>query len=212
LQRYTGERFELAADWKSWFAQHGEHLFFSEMAGYKWLSSLRSESEPIRVRTLKRTDNPDLIATESEPLVWSTDLESLGGSEYRLNIDIQIAEGWHAYHRVPRGQPYQAFQVEAEWPDGWETDEKWSRPKYHPDPNTPGMFVFDGFQSVSLKLTAPDGFDTEESAGGEIDSLDLDGFLVTVSYQVCDERMCLPPAEVEREVEIFHSTPPVTIR
>jgi len=41
LKRYTGESFAGAEEWKAWLEENRDHLFFTDVGGYRWMNERR---------------------------------------------------------------------------------------------------------------------------------------------------------------------------
>ena len=105
-------------------------------------------------------------------------------------VRIRIDEGWHIYARVPDGQPYVVTDISLETPDGVIASEEWDLPAPHASLATAGVEEWSGEVIFLREFDANEDFDREEP------------FVVNVAYQACDERTCLPPANVTIEVAL----------
>ncbi|NQU47755.1 MAG: hypothetical protein HQ519_03835 [Planctomycetes bacterium] len=173
LQRYTEVSFETAAEWKIWLDQNRSRLFFTEAGGYKWL--VNTLIEP--VETVQR---PKVNATSRTPLASGAYLEKIGDDRWQLTVEIDIFMGWHAYDLVPANLPYVPLAVSLTLPDGISQIGDWQRPPSHASIESQGLTIFEGRLELKCEL-AVETITTPTAV------------ICTISYQVCDERMCLEP-------------------
>ena len=98
-----------------------------------------------------------------------------------LSVELLIEDGWHVYGEVSPNSPYPSTAVGLRLPEGVEALGEWRRPEGHPAADDPGTEELDGLVVFSRDLRV-------DPALGEL------SLGVEVSYQVCDEDLCLPPA------------------
>ena len=205
LARYTDQSFATAAEWSAWLRDHRERLFFTEAGGYKWLvdttgqarnekptaalaTSTRRAVEPVREvlgGTLAATSmQPAAEPSAKHPLVARLRIESSEADRHQASVEVSILDGWHAYGSLPAGSPYTELSASLQLPDGLVRQGDWQRPLGSPYPSDPGMNVFEG--SVVLRCVLVGALPK-----------DLADVVCTLSYQVCDDSMCMPPSELE---------------
>ena len=184
LARYTNESFEAAKDWHAWFEKNEDHFFFSEAAGYKWLVDTRADERavPEEAEVEPPVELEDLKPTERDPLAWDARIERRKDGSYEFIARVAILNGWHAYGSLPPNSPYKPLDASLRLPDGLTSTGRWSKPAGHPDPTDPGILHITGSSEFRRTLQAKDGFDPAKAP-----------VECTLSYQVCDESMCLRP-------------------
>lgn len=183
LERYTGLEFDKAAEWGSWLDSNQSRLFFTEAGGFKWLVNTIGEASKTSTRHSKqRPTEPstEVKATSRAPLAYELRVKPMGEGRYAVSFEVDILNGWHAYAFVPPSSPYTPFRVELELPDGVTLDSKWTKPRSHPSLESPELALLEGHFTMSCEVVV----------AGSARALDL---ACSVKYQVCDERMCLPP-------------------
>ncbi|MCP3917228.1 MAG: hypothetical protein GY711_16895 [bacterium] len=183
LVRYTNQDHTTPAEWTRWFEDVREDLFFSESAGYKWLVNRRANAAS-RQAAAPPTPTP----TAAEPLVASASAHDLGNGRFEVRVRFAVLDGWHTYRDVPANAPYIPLTLELQLPGGVKAQGEWTKPSARNDPHTEGVTVLDGDFTFTRVFAA----DAKPSKPIEC----------TLRYQVCDERMCLPPAQETLEVEL----------
>lgn len=174
---------------------HGYYL--GKLTDEKYLS-LRHKGYPFvmygkknpkkAVAKTAHVDPPQPVKTESfsaeEPVSYA--LENVFDGEFRgcLSVTLDIKDGWHAYSDLgdPKKQEFIPTKVEVELPDGVQKNGGTSAPYT-------GTGIYLGqikFKQYYFLFN-----------GGEFKKLD-NGTMpvkVRISYQVCNDHMCMPPVE-----------------
>lgn len=123
------------------------------------------------------------ISAQDQPVTIKTSIEKSSESkgQFRLNVDIDIQNGWHMYDKVRQGTPYTITEVELNLPDGVQAVQDWKRPVGLPSLKDPEIRKYEGSIRFARELmtTAAEPADVG----------------VTVSYQVCRGEVCRPPQE-----------------
>lgn len=188
LTRYTAQTFSSAAEWSDWLAANRERLFFTEAAGYKWLvDTIEPKRRAVEATTPPRGESPSksevkVVATPSAPLAAVLTSEKHGSGRFTLTVHVDILPGWHAYDVVPTNSAYIPLELELILPDGVKRVGKWKRPGGLPSAESAGLFTFEGRLRFSCDVVAT-----------KLDA--ATGVSCKISYQVCDDSMCMPPAE-----------------
>ena len=171
--------------------------FFAECrsASFVWLY-LRSSNGSDTSLAEAETDREDL-AIESEdvnenttaasgPVSFAVGLEKIG-EKHQLNVEFDIKRDWHLYADAGSSGSTEVA-VKLELPQGVTTDGDWQRPSGEMSFKSPDQIHYKGSVVFNRSLEiAPD-------SSGEIN--------VEISYQVCNERMCLPPMTENLSVQI----------
>jgi hypothetical protein len=173
LQRYTEESFETAAEWNAWLDQNRSRLFFTEAGNYKWL--VNTLVEP--VETVQR---PMVNATPRMPFASGAYVEKIGDNRLQLTVEVDIFMGWHAYDLVPTNSAYVPLRVSLTLPAGVSQVGEWQRPPSHASIESQGLTIFEGRLELKCELAV-------EKITSPAD------VICNISYQVCDERMCMEP-------------------
>ncbi|MFT7619177.1 MAG: hypothetical protein ACI97A_002827 [Planctomycetota bacterium] len=180
LGRYTDVSFDSHSQWKAWFQENQDAFFFSEAAGYKWLVNTL-QPKPAK-KNEASSESSMLRATPSNPFVSEISATSLGKGRFVVRVDFDIAEGWHAYDSVPAGAPYIPLTVELILPSSMKLEDSWQRPTSEISRDDASMSVFTGPISFTCVIQSSSGKDHESVT-------------CKIGYQVCDQRMCLPPTK-----------------
>lgn len=170
LERYTTQSFATAAEWSDWLKANRERLFFTEAGGFVWLVDSRKVSQA----------DIELLPTADNPVASQIEIEPLGDGRYALTVHVAILDGWHAYKLVPNGLPYVPMTLELTLPDGLKRAGEWELPSGGHYPADPTVTVYEGDLMFRCELAGKPTANSSDVA-------------CVLSYQVCDERMCLPP-------------------
>jgi DsbC/DsbD-like thiol-disulfide interchange protein len=106
-----------------------------------------------------------------------------------LSIELAIMPGWHLYSNVPVGSAVKTTSVDLELPDGVEAVGEWERPIGRPSIDNPNTKIYSGVATFTRKLKI--------NKSGRNQSI-----RITVDYQVCNEKHCLPPAKLKETLAI----------
>lgn len=191
LERYTDESFASATDWRDWFAQNRERLFFTESGGYRWLvDSTGGTGDPVHrsveVGAAEPADaspppqNQVLETSERTPLAAAMAVEARAGGGLDVVVTVSIHDGWHAYASVSDASPSRAVELDLELPKGLRCAGGWRRPVGVPDPHDPSTTTLSGTVEFRAAL--------EGSAAKAAE------IACTMHFQVCDEESCHPPS------------------
>ena len=180
LERYTEAGFSNHDDWKAWLDSHRERLFFTEAGGYKWLVDTTAAAPAPPPAPVK--------ASRRSPFASGFSLRELGEGRFEVRLEIDIFEGWHAYASTPKGSPYTVLSHGLKLPEGVTQRGDWKRPVPHPLAGEPGTAIFEGHLSFTCEVAARD----QKSA---------QGITCSLSYQVCDDDMCLRPTSTVLSLE-----------
>ncbi|MCR9245171.1 MAG: protein-disulfide reductase DsbD N-terminal domain-containing protein [bacterium] len=176
LTRYTNEKFETAEQWTAWLTDNRERFFFTEAGGFKWLVDTRGAE--VVVDTVAE-EPPMPTPSNADPLVGDMTVRCLPSGNHCVTVRVAILPGWHGYKSVPEGSAYAPLKLTLELPDGVSTVGEWQSPLGMPSTEDPTITVYEG----DLEFTC-------EIAGTLVPGREI---ACNMSYQVCDERMCLPP-------------------
>ena len=185
LERYTNERFETAGEWSAWLRENRERLFFTEVGGYKWLVDTRGGAEP--ADPAPAGDGSDTVGavmgplspTADDPVVGAATVTNLADGRHEITLRVAILDGWHGYRDVPEGSPYVPMTVALELPANTAIDGEWTLPNASPSTEQPELTLYEGEVEFRCRINGLLPLGTEITC--------------VVSYQVCNEHMCLPP-------------------
>ncbi|HEY3782252.1 MAG TPA: protein-disulfide reductase DsbD domain-containing protein [Fimbriimonadaceae bacterium] len=172
LHRYTTVDFATAGEWRAWLNENRSHLFFSDVAGYKFLSN-----KPM-VAAAAVSKEQKLVVTQDNPVAFGASA-TCSGSVVTLKVNMALMDGWHIYASAPENSAYIVTKMDAELPKGATFEGDWSRPieKLF----EPGVMIIEGSAVFSRKVKFPAGLTGSVTIP------------VTLSWQTCDRERCLPP-------------------
>lgn len=117
--------------------------------------------------------------------------------EMAVLIKALIAPGWHLYAYVPSDMPYIKTECLLDLPPGLTAAGGWQKSPSSPSATDQGVFIWEK-EAIFVQRLQPGKTDTGKMDTGKMDK----GRLRTgLSYQTCDLRQCLPPAEKWFELE-----------
>lgn len=91
LKRYTGENFDDAQQWQLWLDRNREKLFFSDIAGYRFILAPAASPNRAKVSAPRSKAEQPVAAT-----LRLRDVED-DASRKRLEVRVSIAPGWYIY-------------------------------------------------------------------------------------------------------------------
>lgn len=158
-------------------------------ASYIWLYLRRDPPSDARgpSRTVASTNKPEeRSANKSAPVVLKANLTPAAGtdSQWSLAVTLTIQPGWHIYAPGAKVNSARATEVQLQLPDGIEAVGDWEMPVASPSPKDPAVSIYTGSVTFTrtLKIANPSARQTLK---------------VEVPYQVCNDKLCLPPAKLE---------------
>jgi len=187
LERYTGEQFATAVEWRSWFDASRADLFFSDVGGFRFYSKA-DPTDTIRRRLLARAA---LVPMESSPVVIQAEITppmAKPGDVVTLAIRMRIARGWHVYATVPAGNSPQATELHLDTPTGMTAEESWLNPPAKPFQSGVSIYVGDVVFQRKLRI-------------GKVKEFKLE-VPIRVSFEACSSEKCLPPSSQSFKVSV----------
>lgn len=191
LQHYTLCRFEKPEQWRNWYDTYKDKLFFTEGGGYLWLVNEQGTDVPGNDYSV--LENPDVTpapvvkdeTTPANPVLIAGKLNDTADGDRELVIMIKIHPGYHIYANVASKDPFIKTDFKIELPAGLKTDGTMSLPAVK-SLDTGGTTVYEGECVFRQKISG--------NGAGKI--------TCKVSYQCCDNTICLPPAEKTMEFDV----------
>lgn len=190
LARYTMADFQTPAEWRNWYETYKDKMFFTEAGGWKFLINEEGNVPGNDYfGYLKRVEENKSATTGTEtsdanPVVTSVNIVSDGRDNRQLVVKFKIHPGYHIYAEVAGDDPYLPTAVNLALPQGLTAgDWKISRP---------GRFGETG--TTIHEDTATYSCPLEGNGAGPI--------TCTVSYQVCDAHICMPPVKKDLKLKI----------
>lgn len=177
LHRYTLKDFSSAAEWRGWLDRERMNLFFTESCGYKFVEKGKSME-------VQHRETASSGGMEQENPVKVTAMRI--GNE--VIIRFVIRDGFHIYASSGEAGAYILTGVEFTYPNGIEAGGELICPEGKMYEADEAIRIYE--KEVVLKQ--PIKVDPTNSKGRMI---------CTVTYQACDNTICLPP--VTEEVEIM---------
>lgn len=184
LEHYTLCRFSEPQQWRKWYDTYKDKLFFTEGGGYLWLVNEPGDNVPGNDYSVldAKTETPAPVitgkTTPANPVLVEGKLNDTDDGEKELVIMIKVHPGYHIYANVAKTDPFIPTDFKLELPAGLTKDGQMKLP---PVKSLAGgaTTVYDGECVFRQRLSG--------NGVGKV--------RCTVSYQCCDNTICLPPAE-----------------
>lgn len=189
LARYTMADFETAAQWREWFNKYRDKMYFTESGGWHFLID-GPDTIPGNdyFKYQKRVDSNSNASTgnktsDSDPVMASVKLRKNSNNRGReLVVSFKIHPGYHIYANVAGDDPYIKTDIKFDLPEGLKIGD-WtaSQPTQF---GTTGTTIYEDKAEYVFPIIG-------DSTGP---------IKCVVSYQVCDNHICMPPAQKELQV------------
>lgn len=190
LARYTMADFKTPAEWRKWYETYKDRMYFTESGGWKFLidgdaSIPGNDYFEYQRRVAERTSaDTGTETSDANPVVTSVKINNPNTEKPTLVVKFRIHPGYHIYAHVADDDPYIATTVNLALPDGLKAGE-WTITR-------PGRFGESG-------TTIHEG---EAEYSCPIIGHGSGPVKCTVSYQVCDSHICMPPASKELNIQL----------
>ena len=186
LTRYTLCRFDTPQEWRQWYETYKDRLFFTESGGWLWLVNSTDPSTPGNdYSVLKQMDKPSdgnkdmdkQQPTADNPVIVSASIADVGGKK-AVKLLFKMYKGFHIYEKVASSDSYIPLVIHYDLSNSYKLSGDAIMPKALPF-GTSGTTIF------SEELTIVQPFEGSGSGTAK----------VIVSYQACDDHVCIPPQE-----------------
>ena len=180
LKRYTLESFPTAQAWREWLNREEKQLIFSESCGYKFMNKEKGMEIP-------KVDEFGKSATETthdNPVK----IVAIRGKD-RILIEFTIAQGFHIYAPTGDEGAYVLTAVDFRFPVGVQKNGQLQCPEGKVYKSDSRVRIYEGKVILTQPIKLRDG-----KLNGKI--------YCEVTYQACNESICLPPTTME--VEVFN--------
>lgn len=189
LTRYTLCRFETPQEWRAWYDKYHDKMFFTESGGWFFMINTVDKSVPGNDYGVLKADKPAPIqpqltgnTSHEEPVLVSVAFDA---HNKEVAVRVKIHPGYHIYGIVSEQDPYIPTDIKVEPSSGWQLDGDIILPPFKLL-NTTGTTIFEDDVTFRQKLSGS-GKGTAK---------------VTISWQCCDDHVCLPPAEKDFELNL----------
>lgn len=189
LDRYTLATFSSPKEWRNWYENNKNQLFFSESGGFYFLINSQDKEVYGNDYSLMQIERfaRDLKMGETDnmnPVNTSAKLLRLLNGDIVAITKFKLEPEYHIYDDVSSAEPYIATNVEFIAPNGYSPYkgiQKSKSVKY----GQSGTTVFED-QAIFYQVFTNKTLSNEK-------------FTCIVSYQCCDNQICMPPEEKEIE-------------
>lgn len=205
LTRYTLCRFSTPAQWRQWFTDNRDRLFFTESGGWLWLVNTQDRDIPgndYSVLTapagnaVSATEStaPAAPAASAASAMPATDRENPVAARAELVrnpdgtrdivITLSIHPGFHLYANVDDDDPFIPTEISLSLPEGVKAEGPMSYPSVTPSKNA--TTYYKGLCRFIQRIS------------GQSDS----DAVCNLTYQSCDNSVCLRPVSTSIPVSL----------
>ena len=179
LRRYTVKEFKAAEEWRRWYEEVKEYLFFSESNGYKFYTDSYNNrnlypEEIIGLENLVMEEPDDLNPVSSKAAL----LPTIDGNN-AVVIRVKIKEGFHIYASASKDIPFTFFTVKIHLPAGMSELGELRFPQMKPYEGDPKISIYKGDIVIMQKVTGA----SEKKIRVQLD------------YQYCNDEYCGLPVQ-----------------
>lgn len=183
LKRYTLCRFNTPQEWRQWYETYKDKLFFTESGGWLWLVNTTDPSVPGNDYSILEKEKKQLETKKHDQEQTSHDTPVIAKAEYdaagkQILIRMKIHPGYHIYGKVSSSDPYIPTEIKIEISEGWQKE---------------GDIILPAFKQ--LNSTGTTIYEDEVIFRQKIKGKGNGTATVTVSWQCCDDHICMPPIE-----------------
>ncbi len=189
LNKYTLCEFTNPAEWRKWYNDNKNKLFFTESGGWYFMSSDKKAAghdytvaqkrlELQKQKANEQTNNAEV--SHENPLVVSARVQKLDRDGIDVVFDVKLMEGYHVYKTVDETDPYIPMKITFTLPEGGVLGEA-----TYPMPKP---FVKNGTTIYDSSVTIRQNM--------KLASLPAN-VKCTFECQCCDANVCMPPYSKE---------------
>lgn len=123
----------------------------------------------------------------ADPTTWSYEAKKLNADEYELTFKLKLEEGWHIWSLTPGGDGYEivpSFKVNMATPKGKVTESGHAETVLMEGMDNKVTYLSGAIEYKQVVKTKGDKLTGEHE------------------YQVCNDKMCLPPKTLKFEVAL----------
>ncbi len=201
LWRYTIEDFVTANEWRTWFNNYKDKMFFTQSGGYVWLINDPEANPDVRPRKDKEVEvekegtskaaNIKLNEpTHADPVsvgVMVVDGDKKG--EKTVVIKAKIMDGYHIYAFVPKSEAFIKTEPGINLPVGTQLIGDWEKSAPSPYPGIDQLYIYKGEPFFKQKI----------KVGENVKNISVKCWLY---YQCCNNSICFPPKKKEFELTL----------
>lgn len=191
LERYTLCRFSTPGEWRKWYNENKNRLFFTESGGWLFMVNSRDKNtvgNDYHIREGKHEEQlPEIIGEtdDKNPVLISVGVIEANDGSKEVVVRMKIHPGYHTYAFVAKEDPFIVTTLDIELPKGYQKDGIM---------NTPGSKTFND-QGTAI-------YEGELVFRQKIKGIGKGQVKCRIEYQCCDNHICMPPVEKEYVAEI----------
>ena len=183
LERYTLCRFDTPAQWRAWFNENKDNLFFTESGGYVWLVNSYTPHVvgndysvlEAKVATAAGVQSSVTETDENNPVALAAEIVKSSDGTSEMVLTMKIHPGFHAYATVDPDEPFVVTKISAEVPEGVTKVGEIIYPEAKPTSNA--TTFYEGTVKFRQKIKGYASGNAEWN----------------ITYQVCDNTVCKIP-------------------
>ncbi|MBI2497711.1 MAG: hypothetical protein HYV75_07320 [Opitutae bacterium] len=191
LTRYTLLDYETPQEWRAWFGRHKAELFFTQSGGWVFMVGNRHPGDDSndygrRAREQSRAALATGKTDDASPVAATAALIERGDGRREIVLKLSIRAGYHLYSYVAPSDAFIPTLVEVLLPPGYQAIGSLSQP-----PSTP----YNAGGTTGLYTGTITFVQAITGSGAGVARVKL-------SYQCCDDSVCLPPVDREFTVQL----------
>lgn len=188
LARYTVCNFATPEAWREWFGRYRSKLFFTESGGYKFMVNDEMLEQPVLPREFSKPKTT-MEPTRDNPVLFSATLQNQLSGKGELVLNGCILDGFHIYASTNGNCPFYITKVEIDLPEGYKKVGTLAASPSRPMEGEETIQVYE--QKVVFK---------QKYEGHSFQMNPVAHCKVT--YQCCDNQICMPPVTDEFEIPL----------
>ena len=168
LQRYTDRQFQTPREWREWYEQNKKRLFFTEVGGYKFLENVQQH------KTIGSVNS----AADLPPVNVSAQVIEKEDKRY-VCVTFEMQPGYHIYAEGSGNTPFVVTSLNVECPSGIQSVGPFLKPTGVLLEGTEDVMVYEGKVQFFQEIIGV----SEELVRCKL------------TYQCCNDLICMPPVE-----------------
>lgn len=196
LKRYTLCDFETPIEWRKWYDKYNNKMFFTESGGWFFLIdgpagtpgndySICEKRKKVAEAQIN-SNNQNVAPDANNPVITTAQAKVTDTSTIQVSIEMNILAGFHVYEKVSQSDPYIPLKISFELPE---------------ECKLKGETIMPAAEKFGSKGTTI--YENKVKFVQFINYTKLPNQLkCKVSYQCCDDHMCMPPQEKELNLAI----------
>ncbi len=179
LERYTVKSFNYVSEWREWYDNVKDYLFFAEASGYKFFVDSYNNPELYAEEIIGLENMIVPEPDEMNPVTSSLEILPAIDGYNAIVIKVKIMEDHYVYATASSDIPFVLFSADIDLPEGLVPFGEMRYPQPEPYEGNPAIGVYRGELVIMQKLVG----ESKEKIS------------CTLNYQYCNDEHCSLPIE-----------------